>query len=320
MRRSDTSLKRLEIFQLVANRGSVQAASNELNLSISTVSYHLHALEEELGVPLLDHKRRPMVLTPVGTNYLKHIDEALSLIRRAHVEIVSGNVGDARHLRLGMIEDFESEIAPELAVHLANAMPRCDFEHHTRLSHEFLELLRARKLDLCVANGQTENLGDFQEFPILRDPFVLALPTDNDASAKSYISGESPLPFLRYSRHQIIGNLIDAQLRRLKISLPHRFEIDSNQTMMAMIASGAGWAITTPLCYSQARRFHGQVTLHPFPAKNFARYISVFATPECSTSVTDLVNSTLRTLVERHALIPAFEKMPWLKDQFRLQN
>ena len=109
-----------------------------------------------------------------------------------------------------------------------------------------------------------------------------------------------------------------AQLRRLKITLPHRFEINSNQTMMAMVASGAGWAITTPLCYFRARRFHGQVTLHPFPDKRFSRYISLLATPECSESMIDVVNDALRNLIEEHALQPARISTPWLDDQFAL--
>jgi len=318
MQRSDVSLKRLEIFQLTASLGSVRAVSSETGLSVSTISYHLSALENELGVVLIDHKRRPMVLTPAGRVYLKYVDEAMHLFRRARAEATSGNAFEAQDLRLGLIEDFDSDIGPELAVHLANTMPQCNFEHHTRFSHELLELLRGRKLDICVANHPNEELGDLQERPMLRDPFVLALPAQKDLHPAAYLQGESPLPFLRYSRQQIIGNLIEAQLRRLKVKLPHRLEIDSNQTMMAMIAAGAGWAITTPLCYFRAQRFHGQVALHPFPGRSFSRYISLLATPECSQSIIDLVNGALRDLIEEHALKPARSAMPWMADDFKL--
>lgn len=318
MQKTDSSLRRLELFQLAANLGSVQAVASETGLSISTVSYHLNALETELGVALLNHNRRPMVLTPAGTNFLKHIDQALQLIRQARAEASSGDSGSIRQLKLGFIEDFDSDIAPELAVQLANAMPQCNFEHHTRLSHEIVDLVRSRKIDLGLANGQTKEIGDIKEHPVLRDPFVLALPAQTKVTPEEFLEGKSSLPLLRYSNHQIIGNLIDAQLRRLKISLPHRFEIDSNQTTMAMIASQSGWAITTPLCYIRTRRFHDQVTLHPFPGKGFARYISLFATPECAGSITDTVNKSLRHLIERYALTPAHREMPWLQEQFRL--
>ncbi|MEM8750300.1 MAG: LysR family transcriptional regulator [Pseudomonadota bacterium] len=320
MSRFDSDLKRLELFQLAASLGSVRAVASETGLSMSTVSYHLSALEDDLGVALIDHKRRPMVLTSAGRVYLKHIEDALQLIRRARAEATAGDALQMRNLRLGLIEDFDSDIGPELAVHLADVMPHCSFQHQTRLSHEILDLVRRRRLDMGLANSGAEDIGDAQEFPMLRDPFALALPVDSTMNPQAFMEGESSLPFLRYSNQQIIGNQIEAQLRRLKITLPHQFEIDSNQTMMAMVAAGAGWAITTPLCYFRARRFHERVALRPFPAKSFARYISLFTTPECSTDIIDMVSVSLRGLIEQHALKPAQKAIPWIEDQFRLMN
>ena len=77
MNMSHISLKWLEVFHLVACHGSVQAAAREAGLSISTVSHHLRSLEAQLGVTLLNHARRPMILTPVGAVFFKNVDEAL---------------------------------------------------------------------------------------------------------------------------------------------------------------------------------------------------------------------------------------------------
>ena len=81
--RKDLSLKRLEVFQICAQKGSLKEASRESGLSISTVSHHLNSLEEHLGVALFDHNRRPMVLTPKGRAFLRNIEDALYAIRRA---------------------------------------------------------------------------------------------------------------------------------------------------------------------------------------------------------------------------------------------
>ena len=132
------------------------------------------------------------------------------------------------------------------------------------------------------------------------------------------MAGQGKLPFLRYSSSQIISGQIESHLRRLRISLPHRFELESNQTMMAMVASSSGWAVTTPLSYMQALNFHSQVRLHPFPGKGFARNISIFATPECAEATQVFVCSILQNLVQKRALQPALETMPWLSDIFRL--
>ena len=77
MTKSDLSLRWLESFQVTAATGSVRAAAQELGLSVSTVSQHLKSLEDQLGAPLLDHGRRPMGLTPVGANFLRHVELGL---------------------------------------------------------------------------------------------------------------------------------------------------------------------------------------------------------------------------------------------------
>ncbi|GAA6163740.1 hypothetical protein NBRC116590_14440 [Pelagimonas sp. KU-00592-HH] len=318
MARDDLSLRGLELFQLAAAAGSLQAVARETGLSVSTVSHHLKTLEAQLGVSLLDHGRRPMVLTPAGGVFLKHVDEALRLIRRARAEASAGNITEATHLRIGMIEDFDSDIGPELAVFLSEAMPKCDFLHRTDHSHMLLEMLRNRALDIGVAMRPADAVLEAQEYPLLRDPFVVALPAQSEVTPEDCLAGRAGMPFLRYTQNQIMGRQIEAQLRRMKRVLPTRFEIENNQTIMAMVAAGAGWCVTTPMLYARAKRFHGRVRLHEFPGKSFARNISVFATQDCSESVVRMVDVKLRALLALHAIQPVHEAMPWLADGFRL--
>lgn len=311
-------MKWLEMFQLAATLGSVQAVAEETGLSVSTVSQHLRSLESQLGVELFNHDRRPITLTPLGGVFLKNIDEALSLIRKAQSEITTADAGQTRILRLGLLEDFDSEIGPELAVHLAAGMPKCDFTHRTRPSHEILDMLRKKQIDIGVASRPHNGATELLEFPLLRDPFVLAIPQNCKTPPNEILRGKSELHFLRYSSAQHIHSQIEAQLRRLKIVLPNRFEIESNQTIMAMIAAGSGWAVTTPMSYMRARRFHAQVKLQPFPEKAFARSLSIFTTPETGETAQQIVGSALRTLFRKRALKPALEMMPWLQDSFDL--
>ena len=320
MQTSRLSLKWLEIFELAARSGSVQAVAAEIGLSVSTVSHHLQSLENRLGVSLMDHNRRPMVLTPAGGVFLRYVEEALRLIRKAEIEAVSGNMAEARNLRLGLVEDFDSEIAPELARLLAAGMQNCEFTHLTRPSHEILHLLRNRQIDVGVATRPMDDVSDLVEYPLVRDPFVLVTPASDALSPEDYMVGKSAVPFLRYSQDQIMGRLIEAQLRRLKVSLPNRFEVESNQMIMGMVADGSGWAVTTPTHYMRARRFHSQISLHRFPGKSFARTLSVFTTEEYAQGVAGMIASTMRHLIQLRSLAPTVELHPWLAESFYLHQ
>jgi len=316
--RKGLNLKWLELFQICARKGSLQATARETGLSISTVSYHLKSLEEHIGVALLDHTRRPVVLTPKGRAFLQNIDDALLTIRKAKAEASSGNVAEARSLRIGSIEDLDSDIMPDLAVHLSAKMPGCDFLYHTATSHEIIEMLRNRQLDLGITTAPLERHPDLQERQLLRDPFVLVLPSNTDQSLPDIVGGSNKLPFLRFSSDLIIAQQIEAQLRRLGIALAHQFACNNNQTLMGMVAAGAGWTITTPLLFSRAKRFHGQVELHPFPGKNFSRRLSLVATQDSTASVLNLVDDQIRTALEQHVITPTQKETPWLSDQFAL--
>lgn len=314
----DLSLKWLELFQICAQKGSLQAASKETGLTISTVSHHLRNLEDHLGVELFNHTRRPMVLTPKGRSFLRNIDDALHLIRKAKAEASAGSITEASYLRFGTIEDFDSDIIPELAVYLFANMPACDFMYHTDSSHAIIDMLRDRQLDLGISTTPSERMRDLQDRPLLRDPFVIILPKVNDKSLEDIVEGRTKLPFLRYSSNLIIARQIESQLRRMGISASHRFECSNNQTLMSMVSSGAGWTITTPLLYSRAKRFQSKLRMHPFPGKSFARTLALVATPDCSRSVIELVDAKTRSLINDRIIAPLSTDIPWLVDNFKL--
>ena len=314
----DLSLKSLELFQICARKGSLQAASQETGLTLSTVSHHLRNLEDNLGVELFNHARRPMVLTPKGRAFLRNIDDALLSIRKAKAEASAGSVTEARNLRLGTIEDFDSDIVPELAVFLSSSMPACNFMYHTDSSHMIIEMLRNRQLDLGIITAPTDSLTDLQDRTLLRDPFVVVLPRGCEESLEDVVAGHTKLPFLRFSASLMIARQIESQLRRIGVSSPHRFECSNNQTLMAMVAAEAGWTITTPLLFSRAKRFHPKVQMRRFPGKSFSRTLLLVSTPDCSQSVIELVDAKIRSLIRDRAITPFHQSDPWLSDSFKL--
>ncbi|OSQ52689.1 LysR family transcriptional regulator [Marivita geojedonensis] len=312
------SLKWLEIFQACARSGSLRETARETGLAVSTVSHHLRCLEDHLGTELFNHARRPMVLTPKGEVFLRNIDVALHAIRKATAETSSGDLAGARYLRLGTIEDLDSDVTPELAVFLSARMPDCAFLYHTASSHEIIGMLRDRKLDLGITITPPERMRDLEDMPLLRDPFVVVLPAGRKEPLSDVVSGKASLPFLQFSGDLIIARQVEAQLRRLGVTLPNTFECGSNQTLMAMVAAGAGWTINTPLLFARAKRFHAKLTVHPFPGKRFSRTLSLVVTPDCSRAVLEIVDQKLRSSLEQHVIQPSLDRMPWLKDQFTL--
>lgn len=80
-------LRRLEIFAKVAELGSFSRAAQALSLTQPTVSEHVRALEDELGVQLLDRLGRGAAPTRVGQLLLGYAQRMLTLSREARQAI-----------------------------------------------------------------------------------------------------------------------------------------------------------------------------------------------------------------------------------------
>ncbi len=317
MAQKSLSLRWLEVFQLISRLGSIQKVSAETGLSISTVSNHLRSLEKALDVELVDHSRRPMGLTPAGTVFSRHVHEGLMALRRGEAELRSGSWQHATDLRLGLIDDLDSRVAPELFRYLSSTLPRCNFRHFTRPSHEIIDKLQAQKLDAGVAARPSGHVEGLMEFPLLRDPFIVILPPSYNGQVEDLLNAETSLPLLRYSRDHTIGKLIEIQLTRSKINLPNRFELECNLSIIGLVAEGSGWAITTAASYYRARRFHENTRALPFPGKSFARTVSLFTTSVYPPTTSRLIHNTLYNLIRQHVSEPMTARFPWLKDDFR---
>jgi DNA-binding transcriptional LysR family regulator len=80
-------LRRLEIFAKVAELGSFSRAAEALYLTQPTVSEHVRALEDELGVQLLDRLGRGAVVTRAGELLLGYARRILTLSAEARQAI-----------------------------------------------------------------------------------------------------------------------------------------------------------------------------------------------------------------------------------------
>src|ERR1700719_2519959 len=82
------SLKSLRLFATVARCGSFKLAAQELKLTPGAVSHGISSLEEWLDVELFDRKR-DLVLTPAGLDYLSYIGEAMLMIAKGTNELLT---------------------------------------------------------------------------------------------------------------------------------------------------------------------------------------------------------------------------------------
>ncbi len=310
------TLRGLEVFEALARTGSVAQAAEITGLSQPSVSQQLRNLEKALGTDLVDHGRRPMRLTQAGRSFLARTEAVLAELQMAQSELTVMDLGHLTTLSIGLIDDFDNDLTPRLATLLADSLTRSKFKLITLPSLDLFAELDAQRLHLAVSAHSGEVLEGVVEYPLVQDPFILVAP--NGAGSADAVVQE--LPFLRYAREQLISRQIESHVARQQMEFEERFEIGSHLALMAMVARGLGWAITTPLGYMRATRFHDDLQAHPCPFGAFSRTISLFTRTDWSDQVPQEVAGMMRRLMQSQIIDPAMAKLPWLSGQLKVMD
>lgn len=310
------TLRGLEVFEALAATGSVAQTAERTGLSQPAVSQQMRNLETALCIDLIDHARRPMQLTPAGRSFLVRAKTALAQLRLAQSELTVMDLGHLDTLSVGLIDDFDNDLTPSLATILADSLAGCRFKLITAPSLDLGAAVQDGRYHIAVTASAGPTPENVVEYPLVLDPFILVAPKGTISAATEIARHDMPL--LRYAGEQLIAQQIETHLTREHLTFGHRFEIGSHMALMAMVARRFGWAITTPLGYMRAERFHDDIDAFALPFGSLARTISLFAGADWSDRVPREVSNTVRRLVQTQMIDPALARLPWLGDSLRI--
>ncbi|OSP54773.1 LysR family transcriptional regulator [Pseudoruegeria sp. SK021] len=130
-RRFLPSIKLLLALDAVVRHGSVTAAADELDLTQSTVSRLILALEDQLGKDLFTREHRRLIPTAAAISYQRDVARALAMIQRASMSVVANPEGGT--LSLAVLPTFATRwLGPRLGRFL-NAHPGIAINMSTRI-------------------------------------------------------------------------------------------------------------------------------------------------------------------------------------------
>jgi DNA-binding transcriptional LysR family regulator len=308
----DISLRALQVFVAVEETGSLVEAAARLGGSRSSVSQHIANLEAVVGASLFDRSTRPMSLTPVGQVVRRHAHRILHAFGEARTELMGLALVSLIELRLGIIDDLDASVAPDLVTHVRDRYPRCQLTVTSGRSDALAESLVGRRLDLIVTGISVGSDSEFLELPVVREPFMLVAPRGlfaRDADLRALMERH---PFIRYNANMPIGRLIGQHLRRIRIDLPAPFSFDASRSVFAMMRKCSGWTITTPLCLMDSGADAQSMDCFPLPFAAFDRTIRIVTRREELGPLPGHLAEVMRGLIRSEVLPQIALVAPWL--------
>ncbi|MCV9938320.1 LysR family transcriptional regulator [Boseaceae bacterium BT-24-1] len=153
---TESDLRLLRIFRVVAEAGGLTAAEPRLHMELSTISRHIKALEDRLAGTLCIRGPAGFELTDLGRVALKVAVMAGDTLDRARDELNLARSVITGELRIGIADNCLSNgksVISQAIADFSQQAPAVDLYVSVRPPNELVDELLARHFHLCVLAG-----------------------------------------------------------------------------------------------------------------------------------------------------------------------
>jgi DNA-binding transcriptional LysR family regulator len=239
-------LKQLRCFIAAAQEMHFGRAAEQLHIAPPALSRAIRALEEEVGVPLLERTTRTVTLTKAGLAFLEDAQAILSRTEDAARNAREAASNNSQILRIGAIDSASASILPEAIHKLRLLSPQADIRLIEAMTAPQLQMLNSGRLDIALIRPPMTQ-AEFK-FESLRTEKLVVVMQHNHALAnrKTLTMNDlrnQPLIIPAKRARPYAYDLVMAYFAS-NDTVPHIIqETTEKPAMLAMVAQGIGIAL-----------------------------------------------------------------------------
>ncbi|MCX4819101.1 hydrogen peroxide-inducible genes activator [Streptomyces sp. NBC_01142] len=181
------SLAQLRAFVAVAEHLHFRDAASAIGMSQPALSGAVSALEEALGVQLLERTTRKVLLSPAGERLAVRAKVVLDAVGELLEEADAVRAPFTGVLRLGVIPTVAPYLLPTVLRLVHDRYPELDLQVHEEQTSSLVEGLAAGRLDLLLL-AVPLGMPGISELPLFDEDFVLVTPEDH------WLGGRQDIP------------------------------------------------------------------------------------------------------------------------------
>lgn len=252
--RPHLTLEQLRIFVAVAEHQHVTNAARAINLTQSTISAAISALEARFSVALFDRIGRRIALNSAGERFLEEARLVLAKARDAE-----NVLADLAGLRRGQVSVAASQTVanywlPKRLTSYRKHFPDIDLNVMIGNTEKAVRLVSSGAVELAVVEGVVEDPA-LSVATVSDDELVMIAPLDHpwskQPSGKPIRLGESN--WVARERGSGTREEFDRLLAAAGVASPRiAFEFTSNEAVCSAVEAGAGAAIVPMLVAANA--------------------------------------------------------------------
>ncbi|MBQ9198001.1 MAG: LysR family transcriptional regulator [Clostridia bacterium] len=181
-------LKYIREFVSLAETGSYFETAERLFITTSSLSRHIKALEEELGMPLFDRTTRKVELNRHGRLFLPYakqfvkIDDECAMAFDEEVMYSKGAIG------IGSIPMMKAYNISRILQQYRQNNKNVIINIHEADSTPLAEILRKSEIDFAFLRNKHISVEEFETIPISQDHLVAVLPKNHPLARQKKIT------------------------------------------------------------------------------------------------------------------------------------
>jgi DNA-binding transcriptional LysR family regulator len=244
------SIRRLKTLIAVAECGSFIGAANSTFLTPAAVSQQMKILEQELGVALFDRKNRTPSLTPVGSALVSRAREIVQAYENM-VRSVTGEGALVDDLIIGAVPTTMTGLIPKAIKSLRDTYTGLHIRIMPGLSSDLYSLVDRGFLDAALLSEPVHVYDHLRWLPIVDEPLIVLAPEDSASDdVKELLES---YPFIRFNSRAWVGQLIEQWLKSQQLKISEGMELDTLESISAMVFHGLGVSIVPMRCVPSPR-------------------------------------------------------------------
>jgi len=252
-------LRHIEVFQAIAQSGTISGAARLLNVSQPNISRVLSHAEQQLGFSLFERRNQGLVVTAEGRRLLPEVDELYQRLQAINQLSEQLRKGEGQTVRLGAAHAFgQMVLAPALVSYRQQAAAG-DVELVTEHFSALCQGILSDELDFALVFGQQVH-ADLLAEPLFHSSMVAVLPLDCPQQGPVTLEWLCQNNLLMMQNQDPLGRVLHRALRDKALQPAASLYIKTYSVIADMVLAGGGVGIVDLFT---ACRYCGQLKIVP---------------------------------------------------------
>ncbi|WP_197424819.1 LysR family transcriptional regulator [Bordetella sp. N] len=252
------NLRTLKYFVAIADAGSLTAAAEAISIAQPALSRQMHALEEEMGVPLLQRTARGVRLTQAGVTLYEAAHRMLDEAQRVKRQLAGPAESGESRMVIGVSPTLSRVLVPGLFDRCHRTLDQTRLVVREAFTPELLDMLEKGMLDMAIITSMSASADrPLALHPLVGEPFALAAPKSMKMEPIVSLAELARIPLLMTTLHRTV---VERQLQPMGVHLNIHSEIDSVDAIRDLVRNG-DWCTLMPVSVFKQARGDAGVTL-----------------------------------------------------------